>query len=477
MIKNLPKIIQGGMGIGVSDWRLAKTVAQLGQIGVVSGTGINAVMVRRLQNGDTDESTRRALAHFPDQSIAKTILDTYFIPGGKDPKSPFKRVPMYNLKGPLPVWQLTVAASFVEVWLAKEGHSGLIGINLLEKIQLPTLPTLYGALLADVDLVIMGAGIPREIPRALDLLAQNQVTTLKIRVENADDEILEFDPQRVLPEIQLPKLKRPWFFPIVSSASLALNLKRKAQGPIQGFIVEGPKAGGHNAPPRGKYPFNEIGEPIYGERDLVNPEDMKALELPFYFAGDYARPEKLQMLLAQGASGIQVGTLFALCQETGVDPKLRHYALDCLINQPAPDPFGWVFTDAKSSPTGFPFKAIKLPTSLAQEHLYLERQRICDLGYLRHLYKNESGQILYRCPAEPIADWAKKGGSEEETIGKKCLCNALFTDIGLGQIQNWGPEGYLLTAGDDFNHISRLLKPGQLDYSAADVIHYLLAGK
>ena len=46
---------------------------------------------------------------------------------------------------------LAVLAAFLEVFLAKEGHAGCIGINLLEKIQLPTLPTLYGAMLAGVS--------------------------------------------------------------------------------------------------------------------------------------------------------------------------------------------------------------------------------------------------------------------------------------------------------------------------------------
>jgi len=57
--------------------------------------------------------------------------------------------------------ELAVVAGFVEVFLAKEGHRGLVGINFLEKIQLPTPATLYGALLAGVDYVLVGAGIPR----------------------------------------------------------------------------------------------------------------------------------------------------------------------------------------------------------------------------------------------------------------------------------------------------------------------------
>ncbi len=40
MSKFLPLVIQGGMGVGVSNWRLARAVSSLGQLGVVSGAGV-----------------------------------------------------------------------------------------------------------------------------------------------------------------------------------------------------------------------------------------------------------------------------------------------------------------------------------------------------------------------------------------------------------------------------------------------------
>jgi len=49
-----PAIIQGGMGVAVSGWRLAKAVSSLGQLGVVSGTALDIVLVRRLQQGDPE---------------------------------------------------------------------------------------------------------------------------------------------------------------------------------------------------------------------------------------------------------------------------------------------------------------------------------------------------------------------------------------------------------------------------------------
>ncbi|KHD87000.1 MAG: 2-nitropropane dioxygenase [Bdellovibrio sp. ArHS] len=471
-----PIIIQGGMGIAVSDWKLAKTVSKTGQLGVISGTAINSVLVRRLQDGDLDGNMRRALKAFPSQSIVQKILDAYYIEGGRAATQPYKRAPLYSLESPKALLQLTVVACFVEVWLAREGHRGVIGLNLLEKVQLPNLACLYGGLLAGVDYVIMGAGIPREIPGALDLLSQNQKASLKISVAGAnEDSITYFDPQEVMEDTVLVPLKRPFFFPIVSSAILAANLKKKSTGRVDGFIVEGPLAGGHNAPPRGPMKLNERGEPIYGVRDEVCFEEMRALELPFWMAGNYATPEKMAEVRAMGAHGVQVGTLFAFSDESGVKEENRKTALHNIMTKPSPEG-GWVFTDPRSSPTNFPFKAARFAGTVSEEALYLSRKRICDLGYLRHAYRKEDGSIGQRCPAEPVKDYVKKGGLEEDTVGRKCLCNALMADIGMGQIQAGGAEELpLLTAGDDLNNITRMIKPGKTSYSAKDVINYLLS--
>src|SRR3990172_2822375 len=175
-----PLIIQGGMGVAVSDWRLAGAVSSEGQLGVVSGTAIDTVVVRRLQLGDPGGHIRRALAAFPIPDVVDDILDRYFIPGGKASDARFKKNPMGKLKPSRRLEDLLVVANFVEVWLAKQGHANPVGINYLEKIQAPTLPSLYGAALAGVDYVLIGAGIPRAIPRILDLLPSPQPPHLNL---------------------------------------------------------------------------------------------------------------------------------------------------------------------------------------------------------------------------------------------------------------------------------------------------------
>ena len=159
-----PVIIQGGMGVAVSGWTLARAVSRIGQLGVVSGTALAVVLARRLQLGDPGGELRQALDQFPFPKMSARILSDYFINGGKPATAPFKLTPMPTLRSRRELVELTVVANFVEVFLAKEGHAGPVGINYLEKIQLPTLPSIYGAMLAGVDYILMGAGIPRAIP-------------------------------------------------------------------------------------------------------------------------------------------------------------------------------------------------------------------------------------------------------------------------------------------------------------------------
>jgi NAD(P)H-dependent flavin oxidoreductase YrpB (nitropropane dioxygenase family) len=471
---SLPLVIQGGMGVGVSSWVLAKAVSMRGQLGVVSGTALDSLFVRRLQDGDIGGHLRRAMERFPIPEVSADVLKRYFLPEGRPAGTPYKPVPMYRQVVTKVRHQLTMLANFCEVYLAKEEHDGLVGINLLTKVQMPNLGSLYGAMLAGVDYVLMGAGIPREIPGVLDRFALHEPASMKFDVEGLDrgeTEYLSFDPREhwdgALPE----PLKRPAFLPIIASNSLAVMLARKSTGRIDGFIIEGPTAGGHNAPPRGETQLNERGEPIYGERDAVDLEKMRELGLPFWLAGGTGSPEALAHALESGAAGVQVGTLFAYADESGVTPEEKRVVLE-KVGRDDID----IYTDLRASPTGFPFKVVQLGGTVSEQSVYEARERVCDLGYLRTAYKDEKGRINYRCAAEPIDTYVKKGGTIEETVGRKCLCNALMADVGHGQLREGGAaEQPLLTSGDDLMHMRRFTQ-GRTSYTAADVLDYLLSG-
>ena len=468
----LPKIIQGGMGVGISGWKLARAVSLTGQLGVVSGTAVGVILARKLQLGDPNGHLRKAMEQFPDQDMVGRIKKTFFQPAGLDDGKSYKQVPMYHLQMPDLLKELTVVAAFCEVFLAKEGHDNRIGINLMEKIQLPNLLTIYGAMLASVDVVLIGAGIPNEIPEVISRLSTHQDVSLKISVAGAptaNQPRMEFSP-RALIRKKLPTLKRPQFLPIISSETLAKNIHKRTQGRINGFIVETSYAGGHNAPPRGKPELSSTGEPVYGERDKVDIQKIKALGLPFWLAGAWGTPEKLVEALSIGAHGIQAGTIFAFCKEAGLSDILKKLSIQSILTGKAS-----IFTDANASPTQFPFKVLSLKNTLSERVEYLHRKRICDLGYLRDLFMKKDGSIGYRCPAEPVEAYVEKGGIAEKTTGKKCLCNALLSNIGLGQQRRDGHfEKALITAGTAIDSIKRLLTNGQ-SYSASDVINWLLA--
>src|SRR3989304_949137 len=180
-----PIIIQGGMGAAVSAWQLAKAVALTGQLGVVSGTALDVVLARRLQLGDPGGHLRRALAEFPLPDMAKRIVDRYFIPGGKSPDAPFVAQTPLDEAPSQAQFEMIVVANFAEVYLAKEDHHGFVGINYLEKIQLPTLPSLFGAMLGGVDYVLMGAGITTTIPGVIDRLCEGEPVELALKVDGA----------------------------------------------------------------------------------------------------------------------------------------------------------------------------------------------------------------------------------------------------------------------------------------------------
>lgn len=460
------------MGVAVSNWRLAGAVAQAGQLGVVSGTLLAGVLIRRLQDGDPDGLMRHALRHFPYSTISEHILRDYFISGGKEPKARYRLAPLPTLTPSSAATELIVAANFVEVFLAKEGHTGLVGINLLEKIQLVTLPSLYGAMLAEVDYVLMGAGIPRSIPGALDQLAKGQSASLRIDVEGEDlhdGYACVFDPQTFCGDTP-PQLKRPHFLAIVSSAALATTLARKSNGKIDGFVVELDSAGGHNAPPRGAATLNALGEPVYGPRDVPDLEKIRALDLPFWLAGSFGQPGKLTEAIRVGAHGIQVGTAFAFCQESGIDPEIKRRVIELSLRGEAR-----VFTDPVASPTGFPFKILQMPGTISDPKVYAERTRICDLGYLRQAFRTLDGKVGYRCAAEPGEDFVHKNGEFLETVGRKCLCNGLLSTAGYPQLRNSdGREPPLITAGNEVTNLSHFLPRGSTRYSARNVIYRLL---
>lgn len=464
----LPEVIQGGMGVCVSNWELARAVALAGEkhnwpvLGVVSGTGLPIIMTNRLRNGD--QNTRRALEAFPVPQISQEILSEYWQKTQIFKLPPKPQVLISGSKETqVKMIKLLIAANFVEVWLAKEGHKNPIGVNYLEKIQLPRLPEIYGAMLAGVDYVLMGAGIPNQVPAVLDNFANNEPASYKVDVIGAENRHeMSFDPKSLIHSEFLPQLKRPVFYAIVSSHVLAQALALKVEG-VDGFIVEGPTAGGHNAPARGKE-INERGEPVYGPKDVPDLDKIRELRKPFWLAGGYASREMLAQAQQAGAAGVQVGSAFALSAESGIMEEIKQQLREKILDGSLD-----VLASAIASPSGYPFQVAQLEGTLADSEIYEERKRVCSLGYLVEAYQTESGDIGFRCPAGPIAAYIRKGGKEENTHGRVCICNGLAATVGHAK----PAEPPIVTIGQELDFLKKLIQNPD-GYSAEYVLSSLL---
>ncbi len=470
---SLPSIIQGGMGIGVSTWRLARHVAQRGEMGVVSGTAIDSVVVRELQDGDPNDR-RFVLRSYPDEEIVDHLIDQFYQPEGRAEEEPYDPLPIHRFNPTVQSQRILAAATFSEVMLAKAGHDGLVGLNLMAKLKRYSLPCLYGAMLAGVDVACIGAGIPLDEAKQIPKLAAGKPTALRLDVDTSQvddpDRVQDTYTYRLDPSDLLdnpPTLEPPAFFPIISSDALARIMDAKLPDDrIDGWVVEGPVAGGHNAPPRNKQ-YDEDDTPIYDERDVPDLESIRALGTPFYLAGGYGSPEGLQYAHNVGAEGIQVGSLFSLTEESGYPPELTRKIIRGIHRGEVT-----VRTDGRVSSTGFPFKVLTVPGTLADDERYQRRPRMCDLGYLREPYVDAKGRLLGRCPAEPVDDYVRKGGDPEETEDRACLCNALMANIGLPQHRDEYTELPLLTGGDALMNLplGSVVEP---HYDADDVLDYL----
>ncbi len=459
------------MGIAISGWKLAREVSRVGQLGVVSGTGLDTVFIRRLQDFGVDGELRAVLDRFPLSSVIEEVVAKYSGTRTR-PNAPYKTTPMSTHRNVQSAQDLLVLAAFVEVALAKSGHDGAVGINLLTKVQIPTVPTIYGAMLAGVDYVVMGAGIPSHIPGILDQLARSEVVETELvmqgSVPSGAAPTLRFDPRRFA---GAGDVRRPEFLGIVSSHVLASALIKRSSGTVNGLVVEAPIAGGHNAPPRGPLSVDEAGNPIYGERDRVDFAVLRDLGVPFWIAGGITTPERVREALDLGAVGVQVGTLFAYCRESGLEAGLKAGVLEAVRSASVQ-----VTTSTSASSTGYPFKVALIEGTLSEDEAYEDRVRICDLGYLREAYLKDDGAVGYRCPSEPIEIFVAKGGELAETTDRVCLCNALMATAGYAQIRPPGRrELPIVTTGDCTNELATLLGD-RSDYGAADVVTFLERG-
>src|SRR3569833_2666083 len=303
----MPRLIQAGMGVRISSATLANTTSRLGALGVVSSIGLRHIVVNEVRAGNVE--TIDIARSFPVKSYVDDLLE--FAPGGPRNNQP---PPIDNPdpgKSELPK-RLSVIAAFIEVTRAKSGHRGMIGVNVMWKSAVTALPSIYGSMLADVDVLLCGAGVPMELPDivrkirgGIDKEKQPQHNT----ETNARLSISADGTSQLLTSMPSPKL-----IPILSNFAFPKRIvdiwEREYDGARpDAFVLENHAAGGHNAPPRNKQSFAEQDE-LRAYFDKV-----RDLGVPVYVAGGGSSREDFEYWIDRGAYGMQIGSRFALCEE------------------------------------------------------------------------------------------------------------------------------------------------------------------
>lgn len=253
--RHLVPVVQGGMGVGVSAHRLAGTVAGLGGVGTLS-----SVDLRR---------------HHPDLMQATTGL-----------------APGEAAKAAINAANLEAIEREVQAARRLAGGMGLVAVNVMRAVA-DYAASVRRALQAGADAIVMGAGLPLDLP---DLAADH--------------------PQALL-------------VPILSDARgvqlVVRKWERKKRLP-DAIVIEHPRlAGGHLGAAR----VADLGDPRFDFERAI-PESLAFFrsaglerEIPLIAAGGIRSLDDIRRLQGLGAAGVQLGTPFAVTTEGDAHPEFK----------------------------------------------------------------------------------------------------------------------------------------------------------
>jgi len=213
-----------------------------------------------------------------------------------------------------------------EIRTAREKmNDGLLGVNIM--CALTNFADMVSTSIKEnVDIVFSGAGLPLDLPK----YAREASDNLKQEV-------------------------RTKLVPIVSSGRAAKIISKKWLSKYgylpDGFVVEGPKAGGHLG-----FKPEEIDNPDYQLEKIVSDvvetvkpfEDQHGRAIPVIAAGGVYSGEDIGKYLALGASGVQMGTRFVATEECDADIEFKQ----AYVNAKQED------VGIIKSPVGLPGRAI-----------------------------------------------------------------------------------------------------------------------
>ena len=262
--RTLLPVVQGGMGVGVSAHRLAGSVAALGAVGPIS-----SVDLRRL-HPDLMEATGELL------------------PGEQATRAAKAAINAANLEA--------LGREIRAARALSEGR-GLLAVNVMRALE-SYAPAVRHALECGIDMVVVGAGLPLDLPE----LAQDH-------------------PQALL-------------VPILSDARgvqlLVRKWERKKRLP-DAILIEHPRlAGGHLGAAR----IADLGDTRFDFENVV-PQTLAFLrsagierDVPVIVAGGIRTHADIARLQTLGAAAVQLGTPFAVTVESDASAGFKQVLAD-----------------------------------------------------------------------------------------------------------------------------------------------------
>lgn len=265
-----------------------------------------------------------------------------------------------------------------EIRQCKENSNGVIGINIM-------VATTYfsqmceAAMDAGIDIIFAGAGLPTNLPQ--------------LKKEGCATKLI----------------------PIVSSGKAAQVIAKKWTKSFgylpDGFVVEGPLAGGHLG-----FKEEQIQNPDFALENLVQEviaacvpfEEEFGRKIPVIAAGGVYTGSDIDKFLKLGAAGVQMGTRFVVTEECDADIAFKNAYLDCkkeditIIHSPVGMPgraigndFLHAVENGLKHPTSCPFHCIK--TCKVEESPYCIAMALLNAkrGNVKHGFVF-AGQNAYR---------------------------------------------------------------------------------
>ncbi len=295
-----------------------------------------------------------------------------------------------------------------EIRIARKNTNGVLGVNIMVAIS-EFEATVKAAIQEGIDIIFAGAGLPLNLPAFKK----------------------EGDKTKLIP--------------IVSSAKAAklisMKWQRKYDYLPDGFVVEGPKAGGHLG-----FKVEDIEKEEFALENLVKEvcEVTKSLaneygkKIPVIAGGGIYTGADIFNIMKLGASGVQMATRFVATEECDASPEFKQAYIDC-----TKEDIGII-----KSPVGLPGRAI-IGDFLKSVELGNERPKNCPWECIKTCKKTESPYCISKALINALKGNLNRGfafiGANGYRVKKIVKVKELFKELheGFFEAEKIGKDGLI----------------------------------